>query len=303
MVDNIKNLLKLHESGYQTPVHPIAPCVEMTPGNKRITIKWGRNVTCPGGTPGGDPQSVWDDSNKIAESFPPDHWRRANPPEGHFRGGRIFEGYRLYRSEDPNGTLNSFSLLKEFDLIDEFGYNRGLDTTFVDSNLVLGKTYWYAVTSFTIPDRLILAHQTSSGAAQYDTVLTAGSESSFDENKASEILTFAPSTHSGEVLVVPNPYRVDNDYTFENGGWEGRARTWSENNRKIKFIHLPQRCTIRVFTLTGELVVTLEHNDPIEGELDWNLLTASNRALASGVYVFTVDSEFGQQIGKFVLIR
>jgi hypothetical protein len=174
---------------------------------------------------------------------------------------------------------------------------------FVDSNLVLGKKYWYAVTSFTIPDRIILAQQTSSGTARYDTVLTAGSESSFDENKVSEMLNFAPSHRNGEVLVVPNPYRVDDDYTFENGGWEGRGRTWTENSRKIKFIHLPQRCTIRVFTLTGELVVTLEHNDPIDGDLDWNLLSASNRALASGLYVFTVDSEFGQQIGKFVLIR
>jgi hypothetical protein len=106
-----------------------------------------------------------------------------------------------------------------------------------------------------------------------------------------------------EVLVVPNPYRVDRDYTFESGGWEGRARDWNENRRLLKFIHLPVKCTIRVFTLAGDLVTTISHDDPVRGEESWNLLSDSNRAIASGVYVFTVESDLGRQIGKFVLIR
>jgi hypothetical protein len=302
MVDNIKNVLKLYSGGFRSPVVPVSPCVTVVPGDRRVTVSWGRSVLCSNGNIGIDPFSVWDDSNKIAESYPPDHWRRANPPNGHTRGGRIFEGYRLYRSEDPDGTLNSFSLLKEFDIDDEFNYNRGLDSVFVDSNLVLGKKYWYAVTAFGLPDRLILS-STASGSVQYDTLLTAGSESSLDDNRASVQLTFAPSARQGEVLVVPNPYRVDRDYTFENGGWEGRGRSWTENSRKLKFIHLPPKCTIRVFTISGELVVTLGHDDPVRGELEWNLLSDSDRALASGVYIFSVDSDYGTQIGKFVLIR
>ena len=39
------------------------------------------------------------------------------------------------------------------------------------------------------------------------------------------------------------------------------------------------------------------------GELSWDILSESNRALASGVYVFTVESDLGTQVGKFVLIR
>ena len=82
---------------------------------------------------------------------------------------------------------------------------------------------------------------------------------------------------------------------------------WTENNRLVKFIHLPKTCTIRVFTLAGDVVTTLHYeappNDPERGELEWNLLSESNRALASGVYVFSVEYEFGKQIGKFVLIR
>ncbi|MBI1807928.1 MAG: hypothetical protein HYR76_12860, partial [Ignavibacteria bacterium] len=128
-------------------------------------------------------------------------------------------------------------------------------------------------------------------------------------------LAFSASDNLGEVLVVPNPYRVDRDYTYENGGWEGLSRNWTENSRKIRFIHLPSKCTIRIFSLVGDQVATLEYdshqlavagNDPqLENkwELDWDLLSDSHRALASGVYVFTVESEFGKQIGKFALIR
>jgi hypothetical protein len=103
--------------------------------------------------------------------------------------------------------------------------------------------------------------------------------------------------------VVPNPYRVDKDYTFENGGWEGREANWTENNRLVKFIHLPPKCTIRIMTMMGELVATLEHDDPVRGELEWDLLSQANRALASGVYLYVVESDLGKQVGKFVLIR
>ncbi len=77
----------------------------------------------------------------------------------------------------------------------------------------------------------------------------------------------------------------------------------AENERLIKFIHLPAHCTIRIFTLTGDMIATLYHDDPVRGEMDWNLISESNRAIASGVYIFTVDSDLGSQTGKFVVIR
>jgi len=128
-------------------------------------------------------------------------------------------------------------------------------------------------------------------------------ETNIRANAKSVLLSFSVSNKLGDVLVVPNPYRVDQDYTYENGGWEGRASNWSENKRLIKFIHLPPRCTIRIYTLSGDVITTLEHDDPVRGELTWDLLSESNRAIASGVYVFTVESDLGRQIGKFVVIR
>jgi hypothetical protein len=297
--DNAQKALKLYKRGYVPPVTPPAPTLKLTEGFKKVKLEWGHHIcpTCP------DPTQVWDDSNKIAESDPVRH---ANPPSGHTTGGRVFEGYKLYRSEDPSDDppVKTFTLVKQWDLPgDRFEYNIGIDSAYVDSPLVRGKRYWYAVTAFGIPDAAILEIPDSSGHIRYDTLYTENSESYIKSSAKHVDLSFSVSSKVGEVLAVPNPYRVDQDYTFENGGWEGRARDWNENKRLLKFIHLPTKCTIRVFTLAGDLVTTLTHDDPVRGEEAWNLVSESNRALASGVYVFTVESEFGRQIGKFVLIR
>ena len=51
----------------------------------------------------------------------------------------------------------------------------------------------------------------------------------------------------GKIRVVPNPYFVTN-----------RAVT-SEGTDKVFFTHLPPRCTIRIYTLVGELVREIKH--------------------------------------------
>jgi hypothetical protein len=130
-------------------------------------------------------------------------------------------------------------------------------------------------------------------------------ESSVLASRVRSRVNFAPSSEANKVLVVPNPYRVDVNYTFESGGYEGRARRWTENQRLLKFIHLPEgHSTVRIYSLSGDVVATFSHDSETEGgELDWNMLNESNRAITSGVYVFTVESQFGTQTGKFVVIR
>jgi hypothetical protein len=319
---NAQLAIKLFKRGFVQPVIPPSPSLAHTEGPQTVTLRWGGSVGPI------DPLQTWDDSNKLAEQFPPDSWRRVNPPcddpgqnpgctSGHTcdslgmaRGGRTFEGYRLYRSEDPGDTpaKNTFTLIKQYDVADDpFEFNVGLDSVYVDSPLVRGKRYWYAVTSFGIPDVAVVERPGPSGGIVRDTLYSPSPESAFEENMIRVDLAFSASDELGKVMVVPNPYRVDQDYTYENGGWEGRGRDWDETKRLVKFIHLPKKCTLRVFSLAGDLITTLEYeappDQPDRGELEWNLLSSSNRALASGVYVFAVESDFGRQVGKFVLIR
>ncbi|HLF13688.1 MAG TPA: hypothetical protein VI932_02205, partial [Bacteroidota bacterium] len=320
--ENAQQAIKLFKRGFVQPVVPPSPSLRHTEGFQSVTLEWGGNVGPI------NPLETWDDSNKLAERYPPDHWRRINPPcrddgapsgcssghacdsTGNARGGRTFEGYRLYRSEDPGDEpeQSSFTMIREFDIGgDGYGFDLGLDSVYVDSPLVRGKRYWYAVTSFGIPDVAVVDRVTPGGGVTRDTLYSTSPESPFVGNRIRVDLGFSASNRPGEVLVVPNPYRVDHDYTYENGGWEGRGRDWDETKRMVKFIHLPEKCVIRIFSLTGDHIATLDYEAPADqpdrGELDWNLLSESNRALASGVYVYTVESRFGRQIGKFVLIR
>jgi hypothetical protein len=74
---------------------------------------------------------------------------------------------------------------------------------------------------------------------------------------------------------------------------------------------LPNRCTIRIFNLNGELVRTLLHTDTSEdgvtnnlgGDEWWDVLSENRQLVASGVYIFHISSDVGEQVGKFVIIN
>ena len=320
--ENAQNALKLYLRGFRPPISIPSPPLKITNLITKpygVKIEWGSHLN-----PSIDPQNVWDDSNKLAQAYPPNSWRRINPPcaqsvgctgghlctyddsgHPHLSGGRIFEGYRLYRNEDPGTAKDAdWTLVRQYDMGDTpFEYNTKMDSVFYDTNLVRGKRYWYSVTSFGLPDIAVIPTKDASGNTHYDTLYAENVESPLSENSQAIDVPFSISDKLQQVLVVPNPYRVDKDYTYENGGWEGQVASWDETKRLVKFIHLPSVCTIRVFSLSGDLVTTLYHNDPSRGEMSWNLLSQSGRALASGIYIYSVESSFGRQIGKFVLIR
>ncbi len=101
------------------------------------------------------------------------------------------------------------------------------------------------------------------------------------------------------IKVVPNPYVV-------TASWE-EASPYSSGRgpRKIEFTHLPQKCTIRIFTVSGELVRTIEHESGIlDGSESWDLLTRDNLSVAYGLYIYHVDAgEIGERVGKFAVIK
>lgn len=102
-----------------------------------------------------------------------------------------------------------------------------------------------------------------------------------------------------KIGVVPNPYIAVAAWEPKNNYSSGRGE------RAIHFIGLPQKCTIRIYTIRGELVNTIEHNSPVtNGTADWNLLTQDQLDVAYGVYIFHVDAPgVGEKIGKFAIIK
>ena len=119
------------------------------------------------------------------------------------------------------------------------------------------------------------------------------------------------------IIVIPNPY-------IGTSKFDGRRENdqKGDKSRRLWFANLPEKCTIRIYTLAGDLVDTIKH-DGINNQQDvvsvskatysgkaatgiqsWDLLSSYNQIIASGVYLFSVEAENGEiKVGKFVIIK
>jgi hypothetical protein len=94
-----------------------------------------------------------------------------------------------------------------------------------------------------------------------------------------------------EIRVVPDPYIVSN--------------VWESNQfgKRLQFNHLPSECTIKIFTVAGDHVRTIEHNDN-NGYEFWDMRTYNDQYMAYGLYVYVVSLPNGQsKTGRFLVIR
>jgi hypothetical protein len=94
------------------------------------------------------------------------------------------------------------------------------------------------------------------------------------------------------ITVVPNPYLVSSPY--EQGKFGAQ--------KQLQFQRLPSNCTIRIYTIAGDLVKTIYHSG---GSIErWNLQTYNEQEIAFGVYLFHVDAPgIGSYLGKFAVIK
>ena len=100
------------------------------------------------------------------------------------------------------------------------------------------------------------------------------------------------------VSVVPNPYIVRSGYKE------------TEFLRRIRFTNLPEKCIIKIFTITGELVTEIEHENKNSGNAWWDMRTINNQEIAPGLYLYhvqRVNQDNGKNleeiVGKFAVIR
>lgn len=227
-----------------------------------------------------------------------------------------FEGYRVYISEDR--VESQFQRIAEADIVDTVFYNTGLeslrDPVTIDgeqyqyrydiSGLRDGFKYWAAVTAF------------DTGSPEIESL-----ESGIAQNRTFAIPGSAPvGPHGPKVVVFPNPYRGD-------AAWDGSLG----RDRYLWFANLPKRCTIRIYTLGGDLVDTIHFDgdtyvptdirgiyDPTDvrnpesdipqlsgGMAAWDLVSRRDQGVATGLYLFSViDSDTGEkQVGKFLVLK
>jgi len=121
----------------------------------------------------------------------------------------------------------------------------------------------------------------------------------FSTLSAAHIEQAAVEKDMERIAVVPNPYIITNKLEPRNLASSGRGE------RVLTFIHLPQRCTIRIFNLRGYLVQTLEHDSPAsDGTQKWNLVSRDGIDVSYGIYLYQIDGHgAGKKVGRFAIIK
>lgn len=99
------------------------------------------------------------------------------------------------------------------------------------------------------------------------------------------------------VYVVPNPYVISSAFELPSNRPDLRG------DRVLQFRNLPRECTIRIYTITGELVTTLRKNDNT-AYLNWDLLSFESARIGYGVYIYHVETPTGAtKIGRLGIIK
>jgi hypothetical protein len=277
---------------YILPAPPTPPKLKAIPQNQAVTIYWDKRAE-----DSIDPISATKD----------------------FEGYRIYRtnpGYDLTESQDINASLVEVA---EFDSMgNDIGFNTGFNFIELDEpvkfdgddteywykfeieNQLNGWQYIYSVTAFDQGDQINNLESLESGPLANLRKVIPGTPSTEDDNK--------------KIGVYPNPY-------YGSAYWDGN----SERLRKIYFYNLPEECEITVYTLSGDVVQRIYHNQQSNGsdlrwfetfskdgkqqmsggEHAWDLITESDQAIATGLYLFTVKNINSGNIkrGKFLVIK
>ena len=246
----------------------------------------------------------WDDSSE----------RQLDP----FYNVPDFEGYRIYITRKEGATSDDFELVRDIDIVDSLGYDTGFDGV-RETNVFDSTTYNYHLRIDSVKDGF-----------RYWVSLTAydkgmpeqGVESMQSGVLATKVLTIpGPGPQRDEtVYVFPNPYRGA-------AIWDGTR----DREKYLWFANLPRKSTIRIFTLAGDLVRSIDFDADTQYDPDaytgvdvqglkigserliampggmcaWDLISERDQAVATGLYIFSVeDKESGKNhVGKFMVIR
>ena len=277
---------------YILPSPPATPIVKIIPSDKVIDIYWDENAE----------RSV-DPISKVKD----------------------FEGYNLYRNiiGTDNNLTNGITTvpIATWDKTgDSIGYNNGFsairlnqpkffdgDTTpywyhYQMSGLLNGWKYAITITSFDKGNSALNLESLESSTVNNTFNVWSG--------------TKADSSDKATVGVYPNPYTID-------AAWDGTtART-----HKLYFYNLPPHALVTIYTLSGEIVASFNHDaatnkgDDIDwyntfggddskrilpgGEHAYDILSNAKQALVQGLYLYSVKNlDSGkEQRGNFAVVR
>jgi hypothetical protein len=290
-LENATNAQKVYNGGpmsgpggQQVPVHwlgsspPPPPKQQLIAGDSRVIIEW-------------------DDYSETT----PDPLQRVYD----------FAGYRIWKAvgwkhQSSVPSTDQWRLIGHFSKEDLPRIDTGLmgigKYRFEDDDVHNGLPYWYAVTAFDDGSAEKIRNQ-STGAI--DSIPRYGS---YSQSMQIVYPRGTPETVKKKVTIVPNPYPgMDHDARITGRAIGDMVEYEGDpSGRRIRFLNLPRQATVRIFSLSGDLVWSEYFDNPLNpvGEPPgWNLVSRNNQEIVSGTYIVHVESPLGNEVTRLVVVR
>lgn len=182
------------------------------------------------------------------------------------------------------GLSTSFQVTFTIDSLD-------IDTTVVNDTTVIYDTTIVAFESFEAGD--VVGIYTLKPFADNDIYRFTTSAARTEQNLTKNDMSL--------IAVVPNPYVAASSLEAT----PPQVFTAGRGERRVDFIHLPEECTIRIYTMVGEHVRTLTHTGTVfEGTESWDLLNKDGHDIAPGIYIYHIETPEGfERVGRLAIIK
>jgi len=144
---------------------------------------------------------------------------------------------------------------------------------------------------------------------RFDRPFTPSDSIVFTVNPSQKLDTVKLNQDMDKIKVVPNPYVATNSM-------EPAVENYLLNQkRQLLFTHIPARCEIKIFTVSGILVDIIDVDWPEQlvsdengygkGIVHWDMKTKEGLEIAAGMYIYHVRSKDtgAEKIGKFGVIK
>lgn len=211
-------------------------------------------------------------------------------------------GYRVYRSiwQETGPWILKADIPK--------GSDSGGKYSWVDEESLAGFSFGYSVRAYATP-KTNWSNSTGMTINDLPPTVRAHLENGLEGGwSAAEQRMVVPGTPilaanddadalANPVTVVPNPF----DLSLEEANYQG--------SKKLRFLGVPRKSRISIFTVSGDLIQVIDHDDPTAGEAAWLLKDRFLTGEAtSALYFFVVESlmpaSMGQKSkGAFVIHR
>jgi hypothetical protein len=218
---------------------------------------------------------------------------------------------------DTWGTWELVKTVPKAQLAQVAGAGPGYNYKYEDKDVVLGFSYWYYVSAYkegnytgpggetTTRIETTPINRNGADGLWHRTYPYAPLNANFPKDVAGKkaigsvqvvYSALAPAGDVGKVGVRPNPYkRAALHDNFAN-----------VFDHKLLFYNLPPQCKITILDVAGQIVdeINFTSNDPNLGSVFWDMFSKDGIEVASGLYIYVVESPTGgQKTGYFSILR